>query len=71
MSHASSTELMYNAILQIGCVAFESASEFRSPEWRLARIREISDAALREMNSEHTAEVQKFLLNTRREKKKK
>lgn len=50
---------MYNALMAIGCLAFESQSvaEFRSPEWLLGRIRQISDGAIRYMNVEYTNEV--------------
>jgi len=53
-------EIMYSALMKIGCCA-GAAGEFRSADWCVNRIREISDEALKEMNVNHTRKVQKAL----------
>lgn len=52
--------IMYNALMSIGCCA--SADGIKAPEWRLLRIRDIADAAMKEMNVDHTELVRKVIL---------
>lgn len=53
----SAIALMYNALMAIGCL-----DEFlHSPQWCLERAREIAGHAIKEMNIEHTEEVQRVL----------
>jgi hypothetical protein len=49
--------LMYNALMAIGFLAQDSP--IRSAEWRMEKIDSIANAALREMNVDHTKAVQK------------
>lgn len=61
--------VMYNALMSVGVLSSPSRNDYRTPEWRLVAIDRIVNAALTEMNGEHTSEVQRVLAMTDKKRK--